>query len=126
MSIREGPEELTLRAEEVGSQKLCTNADHIAQDRWGPPLVHADWRAFCQAICKCSEVRDWEELHKRAASVKKPNENPKAKALWKMKAAKDREEEFCDPGRKDNILGRNETRLEQWERAPQRPDCGTG
>ena len=32
-----------------------------------------------------------------------------------MKAAKDRREEFYDPARKDNILGRNKTRLELWE-----------
>ena len=30
----------------------------------------------------------------RAAGVKKPNENQKAKAIWKMKAAKDRERTF--------------------------------
>ena len=45
-SIREGPEELTLRAEEVGSQKSCINVDHIAEDRLEPPLVDADWHAF--------------------------------------------------------------------------------
>ena len=50
VSIREGPEELTLRTEEVGSQKSCINVDHIAQDRWRPPVVHADWHAFCQAM----------------------------------------------------------------------------
>ena len=33
-SIREGPEELTLRAEEVRSQKACINVGHIAEDRW--------------------------------------------------------------------------------------------
>ena len=32
-----------------------------------------------------------------------------------MKAAKDREEEYSDPARKDSILGRAETRLELWE-----------
>ena len=32
-----------------------------------------------------------------------------------MKAAKDRREEFYDPAREDNILGRNKTRLELWE-----------
>ena len=37
--IREGPEEVTLRAEEVNTQKSCINVDHIAQDRWRPPLV---------------------------------------------------------------------------------------
>ena len=33
VSIREGAEELTLRAEEVGAPKACINVDHIAQDR---------------------------------------------------------------------------------------------
>ena len=27
--VRESPEELTLRAEEVGAQKSCINVDHI-------------------------------------------------------------------------------------------------
>ena len=47
-SIREFPEELTLRTEGVGSQKSCMNVDHIAEDRWGPPSVDAD--DFYQAI----------------------------------------------------------------------------
>ena len=34
VSIREGPEELTLRSEEVRSQKSCINVDHTAQERW--------------------------------------------------------------------------------------------
>ena len=37
-------------------------------------------------------------------------EAQKAKALWKMKAAKDAGEEYCDPTREDDILGRNRTR----------------
>ena len=32
-----------------------------------------------------------------------------------MKVAKDRGDEFYDFARKDNILGRNRTRLELWE-----------
>ena len=78
VSIREGPEELTLRAEEVGSQKACINVDHIAKDRWRPPLVDADWHAFCQAIFKGTQGSDWgvlcdyyEEMS-RAVGVKKP------------------------------------------------------
>ena len=31
-----------------------------------------------------------------------------------MKAAKDRKDEFFDPARKHDILGRNTTRLELW------------
>ena len=43
-----------------------------------------------------------------------------------MKAARDRREDVYDPERKDSILGRNTTRLEQWEEHLKRPDCGTG
>ena len=32
-----------------------------------------------------------------------------------MKAAKDVGEEYCDPTREDNILGRSKTRLALWE-----------
>ena len=33
-----------------------------------------------------------------------------------MKAAKDMGEDFHDPERKDNMLGRSKTRLELWEK----------
>ena len=120
-SFREGPEELTLRTEEVGSQKSCINVDYTAEDRCGPPSVDADWHAFCQAIYKGIKGRDWEQLYEhhkensRAVGVKKPNGRQKAKALWKMKAAKDGREDFYDPERNDNFLGRNKTRLKLWE-----------
>ena len=51
----------------------------------------------------------------RAGGARKPNGSQKARALWKMKAAKDRKDAFYDRERKDNILGRNKTRLELWE-----------
>ena len=44
-----------------------------------------------------------------------PQEAQKAKALWKVKAAKDAGEEYYDPTRDDNIWRRNETRLALWE-----------
>ena len=46
----------------------------------------------------------------RAVGVKKPQEAQKAKALWKMKAAKGAGEEHYDPEREDNIPGTNKTR----------------
>ena len=49
-----------------------------------------------------------------AAGVWKPSESQKSKALWKMKAARDGVYDFYDSERKDNILGRNKTRLELW------------
>ena len=60
-------------------------------------------------------VRLLQEMRK-AAGVRKPSESQKAKALWKMKAARESGEDFYDTERKDNILGRNKTRLELWER----------
>ena len=36
----------------TGTLKACINVDHMDKKSWGPPLVDADWYAFCQAICK--------------------------------------------------------------------------
>ena len=58
--VRENPDELTLRAEEV---KALINVDDIEPERWSPPLVDADWHAFCQALYKGIEGEDWEELY---------------------------------------------------------------
>ena len=59
-------------------------------------------------------VRLLQEMRK-AAGVRKPSESQKAKTLWKMKAARESGTDFYDTEREDNILGRNETRLELWE-----------
>ena len=91
--------------------------DHIAKERWGRHLVDADWHAFCQACNKGIEGEDRRDLYEaykersRSVEVKKPQEALKAKALWKMKSAKDEGEECYDPTRENNILVRNETRL---------------
>ena len=67
------------------------------------------------------EGKDWGEMYEpnkdlsRAVGVKKPQESQKAKALWKMKAAKEAGKEYYDPKREDNIKGRNETILALWE-----------
>ena len=91
-----------LRAEEVGTWTSYINVDPIGKERWGPPLVNYDWYAFCQALYKgiegedCGELRDACKEMSRAVGVKKPQEAQKAKALWKMKAAKDAGEEYHD------------------------------
>ena len=118
MMVRESLDELTLRAREVHTLKALTNVDHIEPERWGLLLVDADWYAFCQALYEGIEGEDWEEMrdsHKemsRAVGVKKPQEAQKAKALWAMKAAKDRKEEFYNPTREEDNSRRNKTRLE--------------
>ena len=84
-------------------------------------LVDADWYTFCQALFKGIEGEDREDMSytykvmSRAVGVKKPQETQKAKALWVMKAAKDRREKFYDPSREEDISKRNKTRLELWE-----------
>ena len=37
--VRENSDELTLRAEEVGTSKALINVDHIEQERWGRPWL---------------------------------------------------------------------------------------
>ena len=94
MTVRESPNEF----------------DHVAKERWG-----ADWYAFCQALYKRIAGEDWEELYdaykemSRAVEVKKQQEAQKAKALWKMKAAKEAGEEYDDPKR-DDTTSDEETR----------------
>ena len=62
VTVREIPDELTLRAEEVGTWKTYINVDHTETERWGPLLVDYDWYAFCQALYKGIEGEDWGEL----------------------------------------------------------------
>ena len=50
MTVRESPDELTLRAKEVGAWKSYINVDHIENERWGPPLVDYDWYAFLSGV----------------------------------------------------------------------------
>ena len=61
-AIRERADELTLRADEVGTQRATINIDHIEDDRWRPPLVDADWHTFCQAMFKGIEGEEWEDV----------------------------------------------------------------
>ena len=105
-----------LRAEEVGTLKSYINVNHTEKERWCPPLVDYDWYAFCQALYRGIEGEDWGEMYdayqemSRAVAVKKPHEAQKAKALWKMKAAKDAGEE-----NNRSHAGRNKTRVVLWE-----------
>ena len=78
-AIREGADELTLRAEEVTTLKACINIDHIEFERRRPPLVDADWHPFCQAIYKGIEGEGWEELHCHCRDMGKATEAKKTK-----------------------------------------------
>ena len=60
--VRESPDELTLRGEEVGTSTALLDVNHIEPERWGPPLVDAGWCAFCQALYIGIEGEDWEDM----------------------------------------------------------------
>ena len=61
-TIREGADELTLRADEVGTQRAFINTEHIEFERWGPPLGDADWH-----VNKRIQGKEWEELYCHAS-----------------------------------------------------------
>ena len=61
--VRESPDELTLRAEEVGTQKPCINVDHIAKERWGPPLVMLTGKPSARRCTKASKEKDWQDTY---------------------------------------------------------------
>ena len=63
MIVRENPDELTSRAEEVETSKAYIDVNHIEPEKWGPHLVDYDWYAFCQALHKGIEGEDWEEMY---------------------------------------------------------------
>ena len=93
MIVRESPDELTLRAEEDNTSKAYIVVN-IEPERWSPPLVE------CQALYQGIDGKDWEEMYdsnkimSKAVGVKKRQGAQKAKALWAMISARDREEEF--------------------------------
>ena len=78
-TIREGEDELPLRADEVGTERDFINTGHIEFERCRPPLVDADWHASCQAVYKGIEGKDWEELQcqyremSKATGAKQPS-----------------------------------------------------
>ena len=47
----------------MNTSKAYIDVDHVKPERWEPPLVDADWYAFCQALYKGIEGKDWEEMY---------------------------------------------------------------
>ena len=95
----------------MGSLRTFIDTKQKVLERWGPPLVDADWHDFCQATYKGTEGQEWEELcchckelH-QAAGTKNSGDRQKAKTLSAMKAGRDRDDAICDPARKNDIQG---------------------
>ena len=60
--IREGADELTLRAKEEGARRTFIDTSKMEKQRWGPLLVDADWHAVCQAY-QGIEGPEWEAMY---------------------------------------------------------------
>ena len=100
------------------------NVDHIAKERWGPPLADADWHAFCQASYKGKEKigRQLYDAHKemsRAVVVKKPQEAQKAKAP--LEAGEEHHDQ-----RVKTTSWEKQDKISTLGRVPQKSNCCTG
>ena len=130
-AIRGGADELTLRAEEVGTLEACINVDHTEFERGGPPMVDTDWHAFCRAKYMGIEGDEWRELYchyremSRAIGAKTPSEL-KAKSPLGNESSQGQEGGYYDPARQDNILGMEQDTSGALGRAPQRPNHSLG
>ena len=86
--LREGADDITLRAGELNTLNACTNVDHIDENigdrRW--------WTQIGTPYVK--QVNHHYREMSKAAGAKKRCERQKAKALWATKAAKDMDDEF--------------------------------
>ena len=97
--IREGADELTLRA--VGSRRTFIDTKHI-RSRGGNRCWWMRFGTFfCQAVCKGIEGKEWEacctitaESCFRRQGPKRFSDSQKAKAFWTMTAARDRDDDF--------------------------------
>ena len=51
-AVREGADELTLRAHEEEAVRSFIDTTKVGDRRWRPPLVDEDWHAICQTAYK--------------------------------------------------------------------------
>ena len=98
--------------EGVGTLKTCINVDHYVFFFGRGTAIRG--RSLARLFAKRSMKELKQVTGKSCIFITEPNESQRAKALWPMKAAKDREEDFYDLARKENILGRSQTRQELW------------
>ena len=89
LTVRESLDELTLRAGEVNTSKALIDVNNIESEKWGPPLVGDDWYAFCQALYKGIEGKDWGEKYDSCKVL--------SKVMGVKKAAGGSEGKSCGP-----------------------------
>ena len=61
--VREGADELTMRADEESALHTLIDTTNLPDKRWGPPLVDEEWHGTCRAILQGVEGAHWETMH---------------------------------------------------------------
>ena len=129
--VREGADELTLRAHE-GLLRTFIYTTNVGNKRWEPPPVDQDWHSFCQDMFQGVEGPEWEatyfrykDLH-QAVKNWKYGENKKGEVLRALKEAKDRGVDFHDSSQVKEIKTRGHVRLDLWAIHLENPDCRIG
>ena len=56
--VREGADELTVRADEEGTLRTFIDTTNVGNKRWGPPFVDEDWQAIWQPFFKGSREQN--------------------------------------------------------------------
>ena len=94
---RSNADELTLRAHEEGVLRTCIDTSNVGDQRWGPPLVDAEWHAFCQAIfsrnrrtrvgCHVFSIQGLAPSGEKARNLERMKNG---KVLWAMKEARNK------------------------------------
>ena len=115
VTVRESPDELTLRAEEVGTSKTYINVHPIGKGEVGLPFRLITVCFPSGVVQRHRRRRLGESKTMRTKKCEEATGGPESKSPLEMKAAKDAGEEYFEPTREDNIRRRNETILALWE-----------
>ena len=68
--ISENSNVVTIRAEEVGVQRMFINTSSVGDRRWSP-LMEEDWHSICQAIFLGIDGQNWEDLYLKYVEMRK-------------------------------------------------------
>ena len=121
--VREGADELTLRAEEQGMLRTFIDTADVGESRWRPPL---DWHA-ARPSRKSSRERSGKNCTvsfwklARRVNLRLPSTSRKAEVLWKVRDAKANGEEYYNQGCGRHIDSGVAVRQAMWEEHLQSP-----
>ena len=81
--VSETTDDLTLRTEEVETQKLFINPSTLDRARWRPPLMDEDGHPFSQAIYLGVESQGWYGLYQKYVEMYKEVNAKNPSGTWR-------------------------------------------